>query len=480
MPIRIHRDLFYGDIISLTDDELKIISGDIKLPDINSQIKDTSEKLNQHITDATLEMNDIKTNVAINYYTKKTVDDIVATVKKNTFSIVSELPETGEEGIIYLVKKGESNIHTQHIWEEGMYIDLGDTTLNLDNYYTKTVIDSKIAATEALISSEETKRTAADTALTNSLATEAADRKAADDSQVKSITDEISARKTGDSDTLTASEAYTDKETTRAKAAESTLTTNLNNEIIARQDADSAIKTLVNSEASKREAGDTDTLASAKSYADTQFVKTVTLADDQAIEGEKTFSKDITVPNIYQSTQSPEYSTFSSTCGITPRWFSTCGGDDGTFFVIDLSNTSFPFVDMFVGGNNETPTQKWAAIYDESGTLSYALNAVEMELRIHKHKIDQKYADVYITDHRDGKMVNDSVSGGYVVVYSTKNLMFEGYVGTSDNFYSTTKPSWFDASALSEKYNSRFVLKDDFDTLVARVAALENTADKEY
>lgn len=279
MPIRIHRDLFYGDIISLTDDELKIISGDIKLPDINSQIKDTSEMLNQHIADATLEMNEIKTNVATNYYTKKTVDDIVATVKKNAFSIVAELPETGEEGIIYLVKKGNTNIHTQHIWEDGAYIDLGDTTLNLDNYYTKAVIDSKFTATEALISSEETKRNAADTTLTNNLAVEANDRKAADEAQVKSITDEISARKTGDSDTLASAKTYTDNETTRAKTAESTLTTNLNNEIIARQDADSAIKTLVNSEASKREAGDTDALATAKTYSDANLATAKSYSD---------------------------------------------------------------------------------------------------------------------------------------------------------------------------------------------------------
>lgn len=227
--------------------------------------------------------------------------------------------------------------------------------------------------------------------------------------------------------------------------------------------------------------GDDSTLATAKEYTDSKVITDyVTLSTDQTVSGSKTFSSDIAAPNIRQSTQSPEYSTFNATCGITPRWFSTCGGDDGTFFIIDLSNTAFPFVDMFIGGNNETPTQKWAVVYDESGTLNYALNAVEMELRIHKHRVDQKYADVYITDHRDGKIVNDSVSGGYVVIYSTKNLMFEGYVGTSTDFYSTTKPSWFDASALSEKYNSRFVSKDDFDALVTRVAALESTADKEY
>ncbi len=250
MPARIRRDLFFGDIISLTPEELKVISAGINLPDINQQLKDTSEKLNQHITDSTLEFDSIETNVATNYYTKTTVDDIVATVKKNSFMIVSALPTTGEEGIIYLIKKKDENIHTQYIWENESWIDLGDTTLNLDNYYTKAMVDDKITSTQALITSETTQRKTEDSSLKTLIETEVSERKAADETLTTNLAAEVTARTNGDTSTLNSATKKVEDETARAKAAESTLETNLNAEIVNRQNFDSS------------------TLKSAKEYAD--------------------------------------------------------------------------------------------------------------------------------------------------------------------------------------------------------------------
>lgn len=110
--------------------------------------------------------------------------------------------------------------------------------------------------------------------------------------------------------------------------------------------------------------------------------------------------------------------------------------------------------------------------------MKYAINAVEMELRIHQHRRGNGWCDVFISDHRTGKMVNDSLGYGYVVIYSSDNLIFEGYVGTSENFYSTTKPSWFDPSALSESYNSKMITKEDFDSSAATKTELEATKEE--
>lgn len=271
MPAKIRRDLFFGDIISLTPDELKVISAGIKLPDINSQLKDTSDKLSEHIKDSTLEFDSIKTNVATNYYTKTTIEDIVATVKKNAFSIVTALPETGEEGIIYLIKKNDENIHTQYIWENNDYINLGDTTLNLDNYYTKAMIDSKYTALNALIESEATQRKTEDTAIKTSIDTETKERKAADETLTTNLATEVTDRTTGDTNTLAKAKELIDAEATRAKNAESTLESKITAENLARQNADSAIQSSITDEASKRESGDTTTLTDAKAYTDKQL-----------------------------------------------------------------------------------------------------------------------------------------------------------------------------------------------------------------
>lgn len=71
------------------------------------------------------------------YYTKGQVDNLVSNLKKATITVVSTLPETGEEGIIYLV--GTSAPYEQYVWEGSAWIDLGSTEIDLSNYVNTTV-----------------------------------------------------------------------------------------------------------------------------------------------------------------------------------------------------------------------------------------------------------------------------------------------------------------------------------------------------
>lgn len=64
------------------------------------------------------------------------VDSVVATVKSNTFQVVSNLPQQGEEGIIYLVEIS-SSVYEQFIWETNGYISLGTTQIDLSDYVPK-------------------------------------------------------------------------------------------------------------------------------------------------------------------------------------------------------------------------------------------------------------------------------------------------------------------------------------------------------
>ena len=53
-----------------------------------------------------------------------------------TYKVVQELPETGEEKIIYLVpKEGEANdVHDEYIWVNGAYELIGTTAVDLSDY----------------------------------------------------------------------------------------------------------------------------------------------------------------------------------------------------------------------------------------------------------------------------------------------------------------------------------------------------------
>lgn len=76
--------------------------------------------------------------------TQDYVEDIVSTVKANEFQVVEELPQEGEEGIIYLVPITGGSGYTQYIWEGSDYVSLGTTEIDLSGYYTSDQIDTML------------------------------------------------------------------------------------------------------------------------------------------------------------------------------------------------------------------------------------------------------------------------------------------------------------------------------------------------
>lgn len=60
--------------------------------------------------------------------------------------IVETLPETGEEGILYLLAledPEEGNYYDEYIWLDNTWEQIGTTQIDLSNYYTKTESDAK-------------------------------------------------------------------------------------------------------------------------------------------------------------------------------------------------------------------------------------------------------------------------------------------------------------------------------------------------
>ena len=83
-------------------------------------------------------------------YTNRQIADLKANGISFTAKIVSELPEQGETGTIYLVKKTglfSRNSYLEYIWvnSENDFEEIGTSKIDLSNYYTKDEIDPKIS-----------------------------------------------------------------------------------------------------------------------------------------------------------------------------------------------------------------------------------------------------------------------------------------------------------------------------------------------
>lgn len=99
---------------------------------INQYQYATISEIPTNVSDLTNDANYITSSALDNYYDKSSIDNLLSQLKKATMQVVSELPSTGEEGIIYLV--GTSSPYEQYIRENGAYIDLGSTSVDLTGY----------------------------------------------------------------------------------------------------------------------------------------------------------------------------------------------------------------------------------------------------------------------------------------------------------------------------------------------------------
>lgn len=79
-------------------------------------------------------------------YTKSEVNALIGKIIPFTIKKVSELPETGEDNIIYLVpsaKAEEENLYDEYLWLDGKWEPIGTTRIDLSNYYTIEQVNEK-------------------------------------------------------------------------------------------------------------------------------------------------------------------------------------------------------------------------------------------------------------------------------------------------------------------------------------------------
>lgn len=75
----------------------------------------------------------------MNPATKKYVDDAIGGITGVEFTVVDELPTTGEAGVIYLVahSHGEQDIYDEYIWVTDKFEKIGNTDIDLSQYAQK-------------------------------------------------------------------------------------------------------------------------------------------------------------------------------------------------------------------------------------------------------------------------------------------------------------------------------------------------------
>lgn len=80
-------------------------------------------------------------------YTQAEVNALIGSITTISFLVVQTLPSTGESNIIYLVPKttaGTDNVYDEYIYVNNDWELIGDTEVDLSNYYTKTQTENKI------------------------------------------------------------------------------------------------------------------------------------------------------------------------------------------------------------------------------------------------------------------------------------------------------------------------------------------------
>lgn len=136
-----------------TDGESNIIesvsvNGTEITPDENKNIAIT---IPIKISDLTNDEEFIKNTVSnlTNYYSKNElynqteIDALVGNINKLTAEIVTELPTTDiSTSTIYLIQVDDSTVYTQHMYINGEWSNLGSTSVDMSNVYTKTATDA--------------------------------------------------------------------------------------------------------------------------------------------------------------------------------------------------------------------------------------------------------------------------------------------------------------------------------------------------
>lgn len=88
----------------------------------------------------------ISADISADYYDKVQIHDLLADIDTVSFKVVASLPTQGLANVIYLVEKTAPDVgYDQFIWNtvDRVFEPIGDTDIDLSEYYTKTQSDGR-------------------------------------------------------------------------------------------------------------------------------------------------------------------------------------------------------------------------------------------------------------------------------------------------------------------------------------------------
>lgn len=127
---------------------------DLSKIDVTAQLVDYAKK-----TDLPTKLSQLTNDKS--FKTEDEIRKLINDSKKLKKEVVTSLPSTGQEGIIYLLKNKNdtNNFYTEYLWIGGKWEIIGDTKVDLTDYAKKSEIKTRLSD----MSSDSTHRTVSDT-----------------------------------------------------------------------------------------------------------------------------------------------------------------------------------------------------------------------------------------------------------------------------------------------------------------------------
>ncbi len=127
---------------------------DLSKIDVTSQLVDYAKK-----TEVPTKLSQLTNDKT--FKTETEIVQLINNAKKLKKEVVTSLPSTGQEDVIYLLKnKGDANnFYTEYLWINGSWEIIGDTKVDLTDYAKKSEIKTRLSD----MTSDSTHRTVSDT-----------------------------------------------------------------------------------------------------------------------------------------------------------------------------------------------------------------------------------------------------------------------------------------------------------------------------
>lgn len=129
-----------------------------------ANIEDGAEKnkitsVNQKTGDVVLKISDLENDK--NFKTEVEIQELINNSTKLKKEVVTSLPSTGKEDVIYLLKNKNdtNNYYTEYMWISGRWEIIGDTKVDLTDYAKKSDVKTRLSE----MTSDSTHRTVTDT-----------------------------------------------------------------------------------------------------------------------------------------------------------------------------------------------------------------------------------------------------------------------------------------------------------------------------